>query len=230
MGDFTTLVIDCLRHGQCEGPQQTLRGRTDAALTREGRLAMLETAARVGTPDRVITSPLRRCRDVALTLAAEWAISCTPLEEAMEMDFGDWDGMPIETLLTHDRDRLEKFWEDPGQQTPPGGEAYDAFRARTANGWQTLLRMGVETVGEGGKPHRPDRFHHLLVCGHAGVIKGWAAASLGLSTVGAQHLYRLHLPYAGLMRFRIDIDRRSGERYEQMRFAGVPRHPLSLDE
>lgn len=230
MGDFKTIVIDCLRHGCCEGPQQTLRGRTDVALTREGRLAMLETAGRVGTPDRVITSPLRRCLEAAETLATQWRARPLVLDEIREMDFGDWDGVPTETLLTHDRDRLERFQQDPSEQTPPGGERYDAFLSRTASGWQALLRCGLEvSQRESGDKRSPD-VAHLLVCGHAGVIKSWAAASLGLSTVGAQHLYKLHLPYAGLMRFRVDIHRHSGERYEQLRFAGVPRHPLRIDE
>ncbi|MFC0268527.1 histidine phosphatase family protein [Kushneria aurantia] len=205
MSDFITLTIDCLRHGRCEGPEQTLRGRADVALTAAGRDAMLAAGRRLTPAGCIITSPLARCRAVADALAAEWGTPLECLADIAEMDFGDWDGVPTDTLLEHDRERLEAFWHDPAQQPPPQGEHYGAFLARIERGWQSIIALAMA-----------HRVEHLLVCSHAGVIKSWVALRLGMATSRARHLYKLQLPYAGVVRFQVSINQRSGERFEQL--------------
>ncbi|REC96162.1 histidine phosphatase family protein [Kushneria indalinina] len=212
---FQTLMIDCLRHGACEGPQQCLRGHTDVALSVEGRVDMLAAAERLPRPHAIVSSPLIRCKRVGETLAQDWDVSLHTVVETMEMNFGTWDGIPTEELLQHSRPALENFWVDPQAFPPPGGEPLDDFLERIEQGWQLILEKGLALADtqqqkESGAPVR------LLVCGHAGVIKSWVAMRLGMPTLQGIYLHRLHLPYAGVARLRVDIDRQSDERFEQL--------------
>ncbi|WP_456267226.1 histidine phosphatase family protein [Kushneria sp. AK178] len=210
---FQTLMIDCLRHGACEGPQQCLRGHTDVALSARGRADMLAAAERLPRPHLIISSPLRRCASAGETLAHDWDVPLHTIAETMEMNFGNWDGVPTEELLQHSRSALENFWADPQAFPPPGGETLDDFLIRIEQGWQHIIGKGMALADSQRAPGAPIR---LLVCGHAGVIKSWLAMRLGMSTRQASHLHRLHLPYAGVARLRLDIDRQSDERFEQL--------------
>lgn len=216
---FQTLIIDCLRHGTCEGPQQCLRGHTDVALSAQGRVDMLAAAGRLPHPHAIISSPLIRCQHVAASLARNWEVPLHTVAETMEMNFGDWDGVATDQLLQHARPALENFWADPQAFPPPGGETLDAFLERIEQGWQRIVATGMalaETQKDvTGAPVR------LLVCGHAGVIKSWIAMRLGISTRRGDYLHRLSLPYAGLARLRVDINRQSDEQFEQLCYLGA---------
>ncbi|GHC19771.1 alpha-ribazole-5'-phosphate phosphatase [Kushneria pakistanensis] len=215
---FQTLMIDCLRHGACEGPQQCLRGHTDVALSAQGRADMLAAAGRLPRPHLIITSPLVRCKNVGETLAHGWGVPLHIVPEIMEMNFGDWDGVPTQELLQHSRPALESFWKDPQSFPPPNGETLDSFLIRIEQGWQHILGKGMALADSHEKEGTPVR---LLACGHAGVIKSWVAMKLGMSMQEGAWLHRLSLPYAGVARLRIDIDRQSGEQFEQLCYLGA---------
>jgi broad specificity phosphatase PhoE len=46
--------------------------------------------------DRIISSPLRRCREFAERTATVSNIPLEIDEQWQEIDYGDWDGMPID--------------------------------------------------------------------------------------------------------------------------------------
>lgn len=216
---FRTLIIDCLRHGACEGPQQCLRGHTDVALSHQGREDMLAAAERLPRPDAIISSPLMRCKSVGEVLADAWKTPLHIVSDIMEMNFGVWDGIPTQTLLQHSRTALEGFWADPWAFPPPKGETLEAFLERIERGWQSILDQGLSLADQPFENRQnPVR---LLVCGHAGVIKSWVAMRLGMSMQKGAWLHRLSLPYAGVARIRVDIDPDSDEQFEQLNYLGA---------
>ncbi|SPJ34698.1 histidine phosphatase family protein [Kushneria phyllosphaerae] len=212
---FQTLMIDCLRHGACEGPQECLRGHTDVALSAQGHERMLAAAKRLARPHAILCSPLIRCKRVGELLAQDWNVPLHVVPEIMEMNFGDWDGVATQDLLQHARPALENFWRDPQAFPPPGGESLDDFLTRIDQGWQHLLVKGM-TLADKEQQQKETGPVRLLVCGHAGVIKSWMAMRLGMPLTQGSYLHRLHLPYAGVARLRVDIDRQSGEQFEQL--------------
>lgn len=207
-------VIDCVRHGACEGPGDMLRGRTDVALTAAGLKAVSDSLKQLPRPDRLITSPLQRCCLPARQVAESWQLPLIDEPRVQEMDFGEWDGQSMSMLFQHAPEALERFWQDAERYPPPGGEAWSAFQQRISDAWSALV-----TSPPG----------HSVVVTHAGVIKTWIAQVLGvpLDTTTA-HIGRIALPYGGVARFVID----AFDGYpptSQLAYLGVPGQPLSLD-
>ena len=98
-----TIVVDFIRHGEPEGGD-ILRGRINPELTELGLTQMKEAVClgeawqpSASTPDwtEIISSPLKRCRQFAERLSAKMSLPLKVDQEWQEIDYGDWDGMPI---------------------------------------------------------------------------------------------------------------------------------------
>lgn len=150
--------IHLLRHGQVDGPS-AMYGRTDVALTDIG-WQQLEQATRGLKPDRVISSPLKRCSMFARHYAVQQGIPLDIEDNLQEYDFGEWDGVPFERLFDGDADAtmLDGFWRLPAEHTPPGGERLDDMFERVVACWATLVSR---CAGE----------EELVVFCHGGVIR-----------------------------------------------------------
>lgn len=183
-------VIDCVRHGECEGPSDMLRGRTDVALTDIGLKRTCDTLLQLGCPDRLISSPLQRCQVPAHHCAHQWHLPVTLDDRLQELDFGEWDGCAMSELHQRVPDALARFWADADRHPPPHGEPWQAFHERIMTVWAALTQV------EAG---------HTVVVTHAGVIKTWVAAVLGVSySSNTEHIARIALPYGGLVRFVVE--------------------------
>ncbi len=101
--------------------------------------------------DRIISSPLSRCR----LLASELAIDChTPLKfdaALTEMNFGSWQGLPWDEIPRHEMDEWAAHYE---YAKPHGGESVKDLRLRA---WKML--QGLDN-----KPR-------TLLVTHAGFIR-----------------------------------------------------------
>ncbi|UHQ24184.1 histidine phosphatase family protein [Lysobacter sp. 5GHs7-4] len=124
---MTATVIDLLRHG--DTGQRSYRGRLDDALLDVG-WAQLRAAVAGREWDAVISSPLRRCADFAQELAQARGLPLHFDARLVEYDFGQWQGVPIETLAEQQGEALGRFWADPVAHPPPGAETFAAFGAR----------------------------------------------------------------------------------------------------
>lgn len=178
-------LIDLLRHGEPEGGVR-FRGHSDDLLSATGWAQMRAAAATAGGWEAIVTSPLRRCADFAAELAARLGV---PLESdpcLREIGFGAWEGLTAEQIAASEPAALERFWRDPAQYTPPGGEPLAAFEARLAAGWSDVLQR-----------HAGKRI--LLVC-HGGVIRLILAQILEMPR---SHLFRLNVPFASASRVRV---------------------------
>lgn len=124
---MTTAIIDLLRHG--DTGQRSYRGQLDDALTDLGWTQLRASVEGVAW-DVVVASTLQRCAAFARELAIQRGL---PLHEDVrlaEYHFGRWQGVPMEALAEIDGDALGRFWRDPVAHPPPGGETFEAFRAR----------------------------------------------------------------------------------------------------
>jgi broad specificity phosphatase PhoE len=143
----------------------------------------------VSTPrgwQRIITSPLVRCREFAEHCAGRFNLPLQVDVALQEMDFGDWEGRLVEEVWQESPELLGRFYHDPSAVTPPGGESTAAAQSRVVVAWQALLQ---QCAG--------DRL--LLVC-HGGVIRLLLAHVLAMPLAAVMRLY---IPYASMAQVRV---------------------------
>ena len=93
-----TLRLDLLRHGETE-LGGGLRGSLDDALTELGWAQMHEAVQGQGPWDRIVSSPLQRCRLFAQALAATLEVPLTLDADLQELHFGVWEGQSAAALI-----------------------------------------------------------------------------------------------------------------------------------
>lgn len=188
------VLVDLLRHGEPEGGA-VLRGRIDPALTGAGWRQMRAAAALCGEDGpagtapwtRVLTSPLLRCREFAETAAADAGAPLTVDPRWQEIDYGEWDGMPLERWRALIEERFGTSRPDLSKFAPPGGEDFPAFSARVLAAWRDL-----EGLPDGAR---------LLLVTHGGVFRVILPAVMGLPP---HRPFRRPVPFACLSRVSVE--------------------------
>ena len=156
---MTDTLIDFLRHGEPVGGRR-FRGDgadTDDPLSEEGWQQMWDAVGDHRPWQRVISSPLRRCREFAAVLTQR---ACLPLSvdaRFREVGQGSWEGHSPAQVIAANEAEYRAFYADPQRNRPPGSEPLEAFGARVAAALTEVLQ---KHAGE-----------HLLVVAHAGVIR-----------------------------------------------------------
>lgn len=179
------LVAPGVCYGQLDLP---LAEPADAAATllraalQEARATAHPAAHPAGAPAAqvtVISSPLRRCRELAM------ALDPVPRFDSrlMELDFGAWEGTPWDAIPRAD---LDRWAADPFGFAPPGGEAPAAMAARVV-----AFAAEIEALAAGGD---------LLVVAHHGPLRVLAAHLLGLPPTAS---LRLQFDFARLACFTL---------------------------
>ena len=191
MAQLTT-TIDLLRHGACEGGE-IYRGTTDVNLSAVGLEQMNRAVASPADWQRVISSPLVRCKDFATTCSSNLDLPLTIEPAFREMDFGDWEGRLVADVWRDDRERAQRFFANPAHASPPGGEHVNDVVARVAGAWSALMSRHA---GE-----------HLLLVSHGGVMRILISYLLDMPLAS---ISRLHVPYASMARLSV-IHRDEGQ-------------------
>ena len=173
-------IIDVLRHGSTRSGN-ILRGHTDDPLSDEGYEQMRQAVVGSGWR-RIVSSPLSRCRVFAEALARERQIPLDVDDRLTEFHFGDWDGKDIDVLRAEDGERLQQFFADPVNNTPPGGEQFTHFDRRVQAVWQSI--------------HDQEQAGGTLIITHGGVILSILAVVLGRDRLHG----RVDVPYASISR------------------------------
>jgi alpha-ribazole phosphatase len=125
-----------------------------------------ETIARIAADPglkgatRVWSSPAYRCRVLADAIAEALAVPLTIDHRLLELDFGDWEGRPWDTVARAD---LDRWAAEPVTFAPPGGESGAALIAR-------IRAFEVDL--------RHDRLDCVVVA-HGGPLKALAALLTG---------------------------------------------------
>ena len=184
-----------MRHGQPEGGD-VLRGRVDHPLSDHGwgqmwRAVNLNPAVHSSIPDslpwdEIITSPLQRCRSFAEQLAQLADLPVSVEQNWQEIDYGDWDGMPLTEWREAAASQFREFRKDLSALHPPSGEQFILFRDRILEAWYKVL-------------DRPAGSRVLLVT-HGGVMRVVLPTVLGmpLNQTGV-----LEIPFACLSRVQV---------------------------
>jgi alpha-ribazole phosphatase len=181
----TDTVIDLLRHGEPVGGHAYRGNGVDDPLSDAGWTQMRTSVGECRDWDRIVTSPMRRCREFAEELAGRISVPTTVEPDLREIGFGEWEGRTREEIIAADPDGYASFYRDPERFTPPGAEPLARFADRVIGAYQNILK---DFAGQ-----------HLLVVAHAGVIRSMLAHVLAAPAAAA---YRIQVDYAGLSRIR----------------------------
>ncbi|MFH8343549.1 bifunctional RNase H/acid phosphatase [Streptomyces sp. NPDC018045] len=150
LGTPTTLVL--LRHGETAlTPQKRFSGsggsdpELSAAGHRQAEAVAAALAAR-GTVQAIVSSPLRRCRQTAGTVAARLGLDVRVDEGLRETDFGAWEGLTFAEVQERHPEDLAA-WLGSAKAAPTGGESFAAVARRVALSRDKLLaRYAGRTV------------------------------------------------------------------------------------
>lgn len=183
------LVLDIIRHGEPEGGVM-YRGSKDDPLSETGwqqlRLA-IDLARQDGQGwDKIITSPMKRCRAFSEWLSESLHLPMQIVEDLREMHFGELEGMRPEEAWKAHPELLKSIWQDPEHNAPPGGENFREFVDRVARGLFQVIHE-----------HNHQR---LLIVAHGGVIR---AALRQFLHMNGSDTFRIDVPYANMTRFRV---------------------------
>jgi probable phosphoglycerate mutase len=184
LGVPTTLLL--LRHGRT--PLTAAKcfsgsGGADPSLDEEGRRQAAAVAAALGSREdlrTVITSPLRRTRETAETVAATLGVAIEVEDGFRECAFGAWDGLTFPEVHRGWPREMASWLHNPAV-APPGGESLMEVAARVIEASdRALAAHSGETV---------------LVVTHVTPIKMIVSAALGAPLAS---VYRMELSPASL--------------------------------
>jgi alpha-ribazole phosphatase len=103
-------------------------GRSDAALAASFPAETEALRAELPPLDRIVTSPLARCRRLADALGDRLGLPVAADPDLAEMDFGAWEGRPWDAIP---RPELDAWAADLLGARPHGGESVAMLLART---------------------------------------------------------------------------------------------------
>jgi alpha-ribazole phosphatase len=155
--------IYLLRHGKVSG-EAALYGHTDVDVSADIDETIVDQLIALNLDiNSVITSPLKRCFNLAELLSKKSQLPLTSIEKLKEMNFGLYDGVPFDELHQDENiwQLLERFWQNPVQHPLPKAELLTGFSFRVINAWQMIVDKVMS---------EPSNKNIVVVC-HGGVIR-----------------------------------------------------------
>lgn len=158
-----------IRHPAVSVAPGVCYGRSDVPLAGDAGEAADALAARLETlgtrtPQRIVSSPLTRCSQVAAALATAYGLGLQEDARLAEMDFGAWELRAWDAI---ERAQIDAWAADFLHAREHGGESVAQFEARV-NAWFEA------SASRAAEPQT------TWVVTHAGVIRALAARALGL--------------------------------------------------
>lgn len=181
-------LIDLMRHGETTHTG-CYCGSKDVSLTANGREQMERVLYQKLNCDRIISSPLSRCAEVANSFSRQRNIPLNIDADFQEIHFGDWEGQAISDIFKDHPKAINSFFLDPIRNTPPKGESLRDFHDRVI---KAFVRCILQYRGQ-----------RLLILTHGGVIRVVVAHVLGMPL---NKLMKLEVPHASLSRIRVYHD------------------------
>jgi broad specificity phosphatase PhoE len=173
-------VLLLVRHGRtAANASQRLQGRLDLPLDDVGLAQVAGLAAWLGTPDRVVSSPLSRARQTAAAFGVPYEID----DRWIELDYGSLDGVPVNEVGPE----IWARWRGDPDYQPGGGESLAQMRERVVAAAEELLAAAAEQT--------------IVVTTHVSPIKAAMTWALGVDVTAG---WRCHLDQASVSRITTD--------------------------
>lgn len=184
--------IDIMRHGEPEGGRRYRGSSIDDPLSKQGWQQMWDAIPENPPWEHIITSPLSRCLKFSEALSDSMGINFSVEDNLKEIGFGSWEGRTPEDIKSNEGDALENFLADPVHNRPTGAEPLDDFAERI---WRLYETIANEYRGQ-----------HVLIVGHAGVIRAITSKTLGMALDDVYS--RLKIEYAAIATTKIFAEKK----------------------
>jgi len=164
-----------VRHGQTAwNRDERFRGRADTPLSETGFKEAEKVAGTLAEKgvDHIYASPLSRAVQTMGPLAKKLGKDVVPYQDIIDMDFGEWEGLPVTEAEKKYPELFETWKHEPHKVTFPGGESLSQVQARVM---RAFSRLAVEF-----------RDSSVAVCSHRVVCK---LAMLGMFGAGPEKFW-----------------------------------------
>lgn len=134
--------IFLIRHGETEWNKTArLQGNSDIKLAEEGirQAQLLAKNVSFSEVAAVYSSDLIRAVNTAKILADRVNLPVIEKPGLREANFGDWEGKYINALVEEFPDDFGKFFINPDNAKPPGGETFLECQARVMNALDEIV-------------------------------------------------------------------------------------------
>ena len=137
-----TTTILLVRHGQTKSNVEGyFMGRLDEDINQTGYAQARALSGRLAhqTIDTIYTSPLRRTYSTASVLAEPHKLELQVLDDLIEINQGDWEGMHIDKIS---QGWPEQWWHtrtDPTDFTMPNGESFKEVTERSVRAFNQIV-------------------------------------------------------------------------------------------
>jgi len=127
-------------------------GRTDLDITASFEAEAADALGKIQKIERIVTSPLKRCRKLAEFIGEQTDLSVTVDEQFIEMDFGRWENRPWSAIP---RNEVDEWATSFMSARPHGGESVLQLKSRVTDALGRWKMYSGDT----------------LIVTHAGVIR-----------------------------------------------------------
>jgi alpha-ribazole phosphatase len=162
-------IIYLLRHGEIQTLKEGKRfiGWQDVALSDVGLTQARKWADffSVAALKNICCSDLSRCLETARIIGARCSLEPSPFPELREIDLGQWDGQPFETIQSRDPAAFLERGDRIADYRPPDGESFRDLQERV---WPVFKKIVQSSSGP------------TLIVTHAGVIRVLLCQILGM--------------------------------------------------
>src|SRR5579884_3442596 len=167
-------MLYLVRHGRTEANAAgLLLGRMESLLTEDGRATVSAMRSLLGTPVRLVSSPLGRARESAAALGTDLPVELD--DRWVELDYGEYDGR----RLTDVPAEVWARWRADADFRPPGGETLRELGRRVRAACDELFAPGPDSA----------RAADVVVVSHVSPIKAAVAWALGADDAVTWRLY-----------------------------------------
>ena len=184
--------IILVRHGETEwNASETFRGRADVELNATGvrQAELLGKYLSADKIDLIYSSPLKRALRTAEAIARVQKIQVNAVENLIDFDFGEWQGLTLEEVKEKDEILYQDWLDTPEQVRIPGGETLENVLSRA----MPFVVDAVMKCKEG----------KVALVSHRVVLKVLICALLGLDNA---HFWAIKMDNGAITRFVYDGD------------------------
>ena len=138
---ITTLLL--IRHGQTNSNTSGhYMGWSQEDLNQKGyeQARLLSKRLTDTTVDAIYTSPLKRARTTAETVAKPHNLNLIEMDDLIEINLGDWQGLHTSEIIKKWPDMWQQSRVDPSVLSWPNGESFAQTAQRSAQAFNTIVQ------------------------------------------------------------------------------------------